>query len=126
MIYLLLFLFFFKHFLADFLWQTPRMSADKGTYGLLGGLQHAGLHGSFSYVILLHFVDPVFAAGLAVADAVLHYHIDWAKRQFTRSLTQDDREFWIWHGIDQLLHAVTYFAIIYLTSLIIFNGAIIT
>jgi len=126
MIYLLLFLFFFKHFLADYLWQTPRMLVDKGTYGSLGGVQHAGLHGAFTYVILLHFVDPVFALGLAVFDAFLHYHIDWAKKQFTVGLIADDSEFWIWHGIDQLLHAVTYFIVIYLTGLIIFNGATIT
>jgi hypothetical protein len=126
MIYLLLFLFFFKHFLADYLWQTPRMSADKGTYGALGGLQHAGLHGAFTYVILLHFVDPVFALGLAVFDAFLHYHIDWAKRQFSQGLTTEDRAFWIWFGIDQFLHAATYFIVVFLTGLLIFNGAIIS
>jgi len=122
MIYLLLFLFFFKHFLADYLWQNQRMLTEKGTYGALGGLQHAGLHGAFTYVILLHFLDPVLALALAVVDAFLHYHIDWAKRQFSQGLTLDDRTFWIWHGIDQLLHAITYFVLVYLTGLLIFNG----
>jgi len=126
MIYLLLFLFFFKHFLADFLWQTQRMLDDKPVYGALGGLQHAGLHASFTYVILMHFVDPVNALLLALADGVLHYHIDWAKRQFTRSLTHNEREFWIWHGIDQLLHALTYFGIVYVTGLLIYGGATLT
>lgn len=41
-IIILLALFGIKHFLADFLWQTPKMLSEKGTYGASGGLEHAG------------------------------------------------------------------------------------
>ena len=53
--WLVLVLLFVKHFLADFCWQSDRMIRDKGHFGRLGGLQHAGLHGVLTYVILMHF-----------------------------------------------------------------------
>ena len=51
----------------------------------------------------------------ALADAVIHYHIDWAKMNTSQrfNLKPDNSDwFWILLGFDQLLHHLTYFAIV--------------
>lgn len=116
-IIILLALFGIKHFLADFLWQTPKMLSEKGTYGASGGLEHAGCHAICTSVILF-CVFPwdlgahTFAILLGGLDGVIHYHIDWAKTNLCRGLTPADRKFWIWLGADQGLHYLTYILII--------------
>ena len=50
-----------------------------------------------------------------VVDAMIHYHIDWAKMNANNKLNlkADNSEwFWILLGFDQLLHHLTYFAIV--------------
>jgi hypothetical protein len=108
----LLALFGVKHFLADFLWQYPYMISDKGHYGAPGGLVHAGIHGILTFFILIGFVRPEDAVTIALIESAVHYHIDWAKTNLNRGLTIEDRWFWIWFGLDQTLHYLTYIAII--------------
>jgi hypothetical protein len=48
----------------------------------------------------------------ALFDSLAHYHIDWSKQQLNKGLTPVDRKFWIWFGLDQCLHYLTYVAII--------------
>ena len=109
--WLILSLLFVKHFLADFVWQTERMLKDKGHFGRLGGLQHAGLHGALTYVILMHFLNPQACFMLAGFDAFVHYHIDIIKVKASAKLTAQDNMYWVWFGLDQLAHAFTYLAI---------------
>lgn len=100
-----------KHLAADFLLQTPFMLKGKGRYGHSGGLAHAGLHGLFSGVVLLVAgVPPGLTAIVSLAEAVLHYHIDWGKEQLSArlALVQTQRSFWMLFGFDQWLHQVTY------------------
>ena len=108
----LLVLFGIKHFLADFLWQFPYMVADKGHYGAPGGMTHALLHGLLTFFVLIGFARPEDAVMLALIDSMIHYHIDWAKQQLNKGLTPADREFWVWFGLDQALHYLTYIVII--------------
>lgn len=116
-IVLLLALFGIKHFVADFLLQTPHMLAQKGTYGAAGGIEHAATH-ALGTLIVLVLVFPwnigahVFAIMLAAFDGFIHYHIDWAKTNLSKGLNPADRIFWIWFGADQGLHYLTYVAII--------------
>ena len=109
--WLILFLLFVKHFLADFVWQSETMVLGKRQYGQLGGLQHSALHGVLTYVILMHFLALQACVMLAIIDAVVHYHVDWAKMNITKNYTADDKQFWFWIGFDQLLHALTYLVI---------------
>jgi hypothetical protein len=109
---ILLALFGIKHFLADFLWQFPFMVQDKGHYGARGGMTHALLHGLLTFFVLIGFARPEDAVTLAFIDAFVHYHIDWAKTNLSQSLTINDHQFWIWFGLDQTLHYLTYIAII--------------
>jgi hypothetical protein len=116
--WLVLFLLFVKHFLADFVWQTDAMVTEKGQYGRLGGLQHSALHGALTYVILMHFLDLRACVMLAIIDAAIHYHVDWAKMNITKNYTVKDKQFWFWLGFDQLLHSLTYLAIGFVTAIL--------
>jgi hypothetical protein len=97
--WLILALLFIKHFLADFCWQSDRMIKDKGHLGRLGGLQHAGLHGALTYVILMHFLNL-------------------QARRATVRLSTDSDKFWMWIGIDQLVHAMVYLMIGFTVSIL--------
>lgn len=108
----LLALLFLKHFLIDFVAQTDQMVREKGTYGAEGGLIHSGQHALVTFWIILLF-SPVLAFPLALLDGIIHYHIDWAKMNLSRGLTAADHKFWVWIGVDQLLHYLTYLGIVY-------------
>lgn len=116
-VFLLLALFGIKHFIADFAMQYDYMVRDKGIYGAAGGVHHAATHASWTFLILVPFVtsaDQLLI--LPLADGVIHYHIDYFKQQLNRGLTTADRLFWVYLGLDQALHYLTYIAIIaYLT-----------
>jgi Protein of unknown function (DUF3307) len=117
LVIILLALFGIKHFLCDFLWQTPRMLSDKGRYGAAGGLQHAAAH-TVGTVVVLCLIFPwdisshIAAVILGLIDGIIHYHVDWIKQQLNRGLTAADRMFWVWLGADQGLHYLTYILII--------------
>lgn len=112
---LLLALFGVKHFIVDFLLQRKYQYANKGTYGHPGGLLHAGLHGVGTFLVLWLFAPLIWLVLMAIFDAVVHYHVDWAKTNINKkygwtAATHD--EFWWLLGADQLLHWLTYVVII--------------
>jgi hypothetical protein len=112
-VFILLALFGIKHFVADYVMQFDYMLREKGIYGAVGGVHHALVHASWTFLILVFFCDNAdVIIALAFADFVLHYHIDWLKQQLTRNLTSADRMFWVWMGLDQALHYLTYIGII--------------
>ncbi len=105
-----------KHFVADFVLQSPQMVVQKGRYGQPLGLVHAGVHSGFSFALLVGFGMSVpWALILSLAEFVLHYHIDFAKEVIARqaSLTPAQKQFWILFGFDQFLHHVTYAGMIF-------------
>lgn len=117
-VFLLLALFGIKHFIADFVMQYSYMVCDKGTYGAAGGLHHAATHVSWTFLILIPFItNPDELLVLPLVDGVLHYHIDYFKQQLNRGLTAADRLFWVWLGLDQALHYLTYVGIIYYVTI---------
>ena len=115
-VFILLALFGIKHFIADFLMQYDYMLHEKGIYGAVGGVHHALVHASWTFLILVFFCSDANAIiALSFADFVLHYHIDYFKQKLNRGLTSADRQFWVWLGLDQALHYLTYIAIIAIT-----------
>jgi hypothetical protein len=106
----------FKHAVADFYLQTKYQYLNKGRYGHPGGLIHAGIHTALTPLVYLVLLPgSLLAAGaIAVAEFLLHYHIDWAKEQITRKncWTPQNPGFWHALGTDQLLHGLTYLAIV--------------
>ena len=104
-----------KHFAADFVLQTPYMLKNKGDYGHLGGLYHAGLHVLFTALILRYLDVPVVTVvGLVAFEFMIHYHMDWYKVRLNRikAWTPSDREFWWLTGFDQFIHYLTYVVIL--------------
>ncbi|MGR3364522.1 MAG: DUF3307 domain-containing protein [Maritimibacter harenae] len=104
-----------KHFFADYALQTVWMIRNKGNYGHPGGLAHAGLHGVFTFVVLIVTgFDPVLSALVSVGEIVIHYHIDYAKDRITRMRKPDPnrREYWVFHGLDQFCHQATLVGVV--------------
>lgn len=113
---LVLFLVFqLKHFVADFLLQGPYQYLNKGKYGHPGGLVHAGIHGCFSCFLYI-FASPLLALVLIVMEMAVHYHVDWAKMAINKAMgwgPTTHEEFWYLLGLDQMLHQLTYLAMIW-------------
>jgi hypothetical protein len=107
-----------KHAIADFILQTDQIFRQKGSYGAPGGLWHALIHILLTAPVFLLFPGggPGLAAMLLAGEFVVHYHIDWTKEQILRreGWTPKDKYFWWALGIDQLLHALTYVAILWI------------
>ena len=59
-------------------------------------------------------VSLLLVLGIAVGEVAVHYHVDWAKEQITRrnGFTPQTAGFWHALGVDQLLHGLTYLAIV--------------
>ncbi|MBO6853500.1 MAG: DUF3307 domain-containing protein [Marivivens sp.] len=112
--------FLIKHFIADFVLQTAWMVRTKGRYGHIGGLIHTGIHLVCSGLILAYFgFGFLIAALLLLGEGIIHYHVDWAKDQITsrRGYDPSSHMFWILTGLDQLIHYLTYLAMIALLVL---------
>jgi glucan phosphoethanolaminetransferase (alkaline phosphatase superfamily) len=112
----LLFWLFVKHFIVDFPLQRKFQYSNKGVYGHPGGLLHAGGHGVATFLVLILFptVTLPMAIILSVLDFVAHYHIDWAKVNINQKMgwgPMTHEEYWWLLGLDQCLHALTYFFI---------------
>lgn len=117
-LWLILFLFT-KHFIIDYPLQARYQYSNKGTYGHPGGILHAALHG-LGTVLCFYWVAPIAAFYLAVADMIIHYHIDWAKMNINSKLKwgpTTHEEFWWLLGLDQYLHALTYIGMVALVTL---------
>lgn len=108
MIFLLLFLLFAKHWIADFVLQSEYQVQQKGIYGASGGIEHAGIHGALTMFVLFCFLESLVPCViLAVLDAVVHYHVDYVKARWgTRD--PNTARFWRELGADQFAHATGY------------------
>jgi hypothetical protein len=105
----------FKHFVCDFVIQTPYQALNKGTYGHPGGFIHAGLHALTGTLVFL-VIAPPLAWGVAIVagEFVLHYHIDWSKEQILKRMEwkHPSPPYWWTLGFDQFLHQLTYVGIV--------------
>lgn len=97
-----------KHFIADFVLQTDAMVREKSQYGKIGGITHSSIHGVGTFLVFALAGFGIIALICAVIDAVVHYHIDWSKMQLSRGLTPKDQTYWVYLGLDQMLHQLTY------------------
>ena len=108
-------LFQIKHYVFDFPLQTQYQLRNKGTYGHFGGILHAGLHGTGSILPLYVMHLPIWLIALLIAgEFVAHYHVDWTKEQILRRTgwTPEDFGYWQALGIDQMIHHLTYAAML--------------
>lgn len=126
-IIVILLLLSLKHFVADALLQTPYQFMNKGQYGHWGGILHAAIHGIGTLLCFLPFgFGFVVCLALGVVDALIHYHIDWAKMNLgsakyskmtfdhegKKALCIYDNKFFYWLIADQCLHFTTYILLV--------------
>ena len=117
-ILILISLLFVKHFYVDFPLQNKYQWSNKDKYGHPGGLLHASLHG-LATMLCFWWYAPLACIYLGLIDAVIHYHIDWAKMNLNSKMgwgPTTHEEFWWLLGLDQFLHAATY---IFLVNLVV-------
>lgn len=105
-----------KHFIADYLLQTSWMISGKADFRQLGGYAHAGVHVIGSLIVLVLAGTPLATvAWLIAAEFVIHYALDYSKVRYSVGITASGTpsRFWALHGFDQVLHQMTYAAMIY-------------
>jgi hypothetical protein len=105
-----------KHYLADYFLQPYWMLAGKGDVRKAGGYLHAGVHVLLSAIVLLFAGTPwPWLLAFCLAEFVVHYLLDYWKIQYSRDAHVDTHpsQFWALHGLDQMLHQLTYAAMIY-------------
>jgi len=107
------------------------MFLNKGKYGHLGGIAHAGIQALGSAPVFLwcttwlhwwpegmwHGLTELQMVGaLIVFEFFVHYHMDWFKVWYqTRKgwLPHTSPQYWNLLGIDQLVHYLTYVAMLW-------------
>jgi hypothetical protein len=105
-----------KHVIADYFMQPGWMLAGKGDFRRIGGYAHAGVHAALSLIVLAIAGIPMLAMlGIAIAELVVHYLLDYSKIQYSKGVHVDTQpqRFWSLHGIDQMGHQLTYGAMMY-------------
>lgn len=105
-----------KHFLADFVLQTPYQVQNKGRFGHPGGLLHVSIHIALSFIIFVAAAwwgNPIVTQLVMWAlfmEAIIHYITDWSKCQLAQrlDLRPDNCHYWWLTGADQWIHHMTY------------------
>ena len=119
LIFLLLVLFQFKHFIADYPLQTSYMLGKAKESGWIEPLAaHAGVHALFTFIITSIFLPiasliPVY---LAVADFIIHFTVDRVKASpnIGGRFNPTQPYFWWSLGADQMTHHLTHYGFIYI------------
>jgi uncharacterized protein DUF3307 len=105
-----------KHAVADFYLQSSYQYLNKGQYGHPGGILHSAIHVALTPLVYLVLVPSslLLVAALAFGEFMTHYHVDWLKEQITHrnGWTVQNRGFWYALGTDQLVHGVSYLAMV--------------
>ncbi len=103
-----------KHFICDGPLQTLAMVQAKSHYGRPLGILHAAIHGLGTLPVFL-LAGSGSALILALADFVIHYHIDFTKENIVKYFgwTPKDGPFWWALMADQTLHHLTYLALVW-------------
>ena len=115
----LLILLQIKHWYVDFVNQSMVEVQSKGIYGDLPGIWHSGKQAIGTLLAVLLITGTGFVAEaflIALLDFAIHYHTDWAKININKkkNYTVETPQFWMWLGLDQLVHQLTYLLILYL------------
>lgn len=107
-----------KHWYVDFVDQSMEEVISKGIYGDGPGIAHSAKQGIGTLLAILCVTGSQYfgyAMILAAIDFAVHYHIDWSKININKrfNYTTNDPQFWMWLGLDQMLHQLTYIGIIW-------------
>ena len=130
-IFILLFVYQIKHFLADYPLQNEYMLGKfKENDWKLPLACHAGVHSIFTLLISLTCVSLTASIFLALFDFVIHFVMDrykaspkylgkyacLSKKEYidgpTEKQKKDNVKFWYSLGLDQMVHHLTHYIII--------------
>ena len=104
-----------KHLLGDFVLQNNYILRHRRIWGHPGGLLHIAIHAALTLPLLLAagVHGPLFFA-ILLGEAVFHYHVDWVKDGWLEreGWTAQDKQYWWLMGVDQMLHQLSYLAIV--------------
>lgn len=113
---LLLVIFQFKHFLADYPLQNAYMLGKfKPTGWVLPLSAHCAWHFGFTLLIVLVWTgSPVLAVLLGLMDFVIHFTMDRIKASpnMLGKYKHTEAKFWYALGLDQMVHHLTHYLII--------------
>ncbi|MQW57515.1 DUF3307 domain-containing protein [Sinorhizobium meliloti] len=105
-----------KHYVVDYVLQPPWILRGKGNFRMIGGYVHAGGHAlGTAPGLMLAGVGLMRVTLLVLAEFLAHYLIDYGKALLSQHSRADatTRAYWAVHGADQLLHQLTYAALIF-------------
>ena len=108
---LFLFLLLIKHSICDLALQSrfTKLKGDKKNLTDSKGYLHASDHAIGTFIVSILFVGFIPALGVAIADFILHFLIDYIKRRYTLKISQSNSRYWIIQSIDQIAHYICYF-----------------
>jgi hypothetical protein len=110
-----------KHFVSDFLLQTPYQYKNKGIFLHPGGLLHGVITIASTAVVLVVFKVPVSLwPTILVVEFLVHYGMDFAKVRLNQRMgwtASTHNQFYILLGFDQMVHYLTYIWIVYWVTL---------
>ncbi|AFL50929.1 CelD/BcsL family acetyltransferase involved in cellulose biosynthesis [Sinorhizobium fredii] len=104
-----------KHYVVDYVLQPAWILRGKGNFRMIGGYVHAGGHALGTVpALMLAGIGLMRVTILVVAEFLAHYLIDYCKALLSQHSRADatTRAYWAMHGADQLLHQLTYAALI--------------
>ena len=114
-----------KQVVCDFFLQPSWMALVKGHPLKQGGAKalciHAGIHGSFTFALMLFFAPALWWLG--AVDFVVHSLIDKTKALLNHKMgwTYKDNAYWWAFGLDQEAHNLTH--LVYIVFIVISSGA---
>jgi hypothetical protein len=110
-----------KHFVADFLLQTPYQYKNKGIFLHPGGLLHGSITIGATAVVLFLFQVPLSLWSVLLAvEFLAHYAMDLVKVRLNQRMgwtASTHNQFYILLGFDQMVHYLTYVWIVYWVTL---------
>jgi len=104
-----------KHVLGDFVLQNAYILDHRRIWGHPGGLLHIAIHAALTLPLLLAAgVHGFLFFAILIGEAVFHYHVDWVKDVWLHreGWTTQDRQYWWLMGFDQMLHQLSYLAVV--------------
>jgi len=104
-----------KHAIIDIGIQRIQGPRDKQIYFSLKAHEHYGFHGLGTFIVFSIMVTPIIGLFLGIIDWICHWHIDYSKSQINmrNNLNQSHQNYWWLLTIDQILHYITYWILIY-------------
>lgn len=109
--------FIIKHFVADFLLQTPYQYRNKGILFHPGGLLHGFFTIAASAVVLaIYQISMDVALIILPVEFLVHYFTDFGKTRINQRMgwtASTSDQFFILLGFDQMIHYMTYIWMVY-------------